>query len=233
MPCFQNLCKVINNSHTENDIKLTLFALSQKKQAQFIDMLYCILEEDTPLFFELFGGQILKIPTKTEFTRTNNAIKIFLFLIKKRKYDEPFKYASYKFNLYLDKIVSSYIEYYEFFIKDKTLDQIDLNINNLEQNDFVILEKIYISAKEILSKIKENPKENKRFTFKKKDRLYKENLKKENKIDDINYSFLLDEEEFNDEDNYEKNLKNDEFSEEEEEEEKNDSEDDAKQLSLF
>ena len=110
MPSLQNLCKVINSDYTEDDIKLTLFALSQKKQLQFIDMLYYLLEDDTPLFFELFGGQFLKIPTKTEFVRMNKNIKVFLFIVEKRNSDDPFKLASYKFGLYLEKIALLFID---------------------------------------------------------------------------------------------------------------------------
>jgi len=189
MSSIQKICSLLNNKYSDVDIKLTLFCLANKKQNEFIDMLYYILEDDTPLFFELFGGQLLKVPTKSEFSRTNRNIKVFLFLAERTKLEDPFKLASYKFNLFLNRIALIYIDCYELFIKDKDIESINLDIDELDLSE---LEKLYIKAKELDSSIREDPSLNKRYVYSKRKKKNKEKTEqKEEIVDEINYNDLL------------------------------------------
>lgn len=188
MASIQNLCSVINNKFSNDDVKLTLFYLATKKQSEFIDMLYYILEDDTPLFFELFGGQLLKIPTKSEFSRTNRNIKVFLYIIEKAGIDDPFKLASYKFGLYLDRLATIFIDCYDSFIKNKPIENIDLN---LKERDLEKIESLYNVALELERTIKETPELNKRYTYSKRRRSSISNTQEEETVDDVNYNDLL------------------------------------------
>ena len=189
MSSIQKICSLLNNKYSDNDIKLTLFYLANKKQNEFIDMLYYILEDDTPLFFELFGGQVLKIPTKSEFSRTNRNIKVFLFLAERTKLEDPFKLASYKFNLFLNRIAIIYIDCYELFIKDKDIENINLEIDDVDLSE---LEKLYIKAKGLEKAIIDDPSLNKRYIYsKRKNKKKTKTEQKEEIVDEINYNDLL------------------------------------------
>lgn len=233
MASIQNLCSVINNKYSNNDVKLSLFYLATKKQNEFIDMLYYILEDDTPLFFELFGGQTLKIPTKSEFSRINRNIKVFLYLTEHAKLDDPFKLASYKFSLYLDRLASIYIDCYNIFVKNKPIENIDLNIREC---DVLQLEELYNRAIELESSIKEFPELNKRYTYTKRRHSSTANEQQDELVDEINYNDLLgvETEETKQLYSFEEEVETEEKEEINETELKNqeDTQDD-KQLSLF
>ena len=95
MSSIASICTVIKHEFKEIETKLALLALSSKKQNEFIEMLYYILENDTPLFFELFGGQLLKIPSKNEFLKAENSIRLFLYTVAHLNKPNPFIYTSY------------------------------------------------------------------------------------------------------------------------------------------
>ena len=124
-------------------------------------MLYYILENDTPLFFELFGGQLLKIPSKNEFLKAENSVRLFLYTVAHLKKQDPFIYTSYKFGIYMDRVYANFIDNYNIFIKNKPDNEIDLDVTI---DDLERLEEMYYSAKESLDKIKKDATLNKRYT---------------------------------------------------------------------
>lgn len=147
----QSICSVINGKYSEQELKLTLSLLGKKKQSSFIELIYYILEEDTPLFIELFGGQVVKIPTKYEFFKSDKQVKIFLFIVNHLNDFNVFNLASYKTNLNVEKIYETFVNCYELFVYLKPKEQIEIE---LEQDKLSRLEQLYLSAKQELERIK-------------------------------------------------------------------------------
>ena len=228
MSSIASICTVIKHEFKEIETKLALLALSSKKQNEFIEMLYYILENDTPLFFELFGGQLLKIPSKNEFLKAENSIRLFLYTVAHLNKPNPFIYTSYKFGIYMDRVYSNFIDNYNIFIKNKPDNEIELDVTI---DDLEKLEEMYYNAKESLEKIKKDSALNKRYSKgsgnKKGDSDYNS--------EDIPNSAVLPEEVPN-EDAYSYLETEFDYSIDENEDLSNlneESEDDSKQLSLF
>ena len=228
MSSIASICTVIKHEFKEIETKLALLALASKKQNEFIEMLYYILENDTPLFFELFGGQLLKIPSKNEFLKAENSIRLFLYTVAHLNKPNPFIYTSYKFGIYMDRVYSNFIDNYNIFIKNKPDNEIELDVTI---DDLEKLEEMYYNAKESLEKIKKDSALNKRYSKgsgkRKGDSDYNSEdipnsavLPEEVPNEDA-YSYLETEFDYNIDEN--EDLSN--LSEEEE--------DDSKQLSLF
>lgn len=151
MSNIQSICSVINGKYTEQELKLTLSLLGKKKQSSFIELVYYLLEDDTPLFIELFGGQVVKIPTKYEFFKSDKQVKIFLFIINHINDFNVFNLTSYKTNLSIEKIYETFINCYELFVYLKPKEQIEIDLN---QEQLSRLEQLYFSAKQEIERIK-------------------------------------------------------------------------------
>lgn len=234
MSSITSLCTVIKHEFKDIETKLALIALSNKKQCDFIEMLYYILENDTPLFIELFGGQLLKVPTRNEFLKAENSIRLFLYTVAHADKTDPFICTSYRFGVYMDRIYSNFIDNYEMFVKNKPIKEIEFDVTN---SDLDKLEKMYVFAKESLSKIKDDSSLNKRYSR------YSNSSKKKNDSTegyDLPNSAMLPDE-TNDEDaytyletefdyNFDENIDLSNLKEEDCDEDK---ESNSKQLSLF
>jgi hypothetical protein len=233
MSSITSLCTVIKHEFKDIETKLALLSIANKKQCEFIEMLYYILENDTPLFIELFGGQLLKVPTKNEFLKAENSIRLFLYTVAHSDKADPFICTSYRFGVYMDRIYANFIDNYEIFIKNKPIKEIELDVTN---SDLDKLEKMYVLAKESLSKIKNDASLNKRYSR------YSSNKKKSDSNDgyELPNSAVLPEE-INNEDSYtyletefDYNFdENVDISKLKEEDYDNSKETDSKQLSLF
>lgn len=161
MSSIASICTIIKHEFKEIETKLALLALANKKQNEFIEMLYYILENDTPLFFELFGGQLLKIPSKNEFLKSENSVRLFLYTVAHLNKPNPFIYTSYKFGIYMDRVYSNFIDNYNIFIKNKPDNEIELDVT---LDDLEKLEEMYCDAKASLDKIKKDSTLNKRYS---------------------------------------------------------------------
>ena len=238
MSSITSLCTVIKHEFKDLETKLALLALSTKKQCDYIDMLYYILENDTPLFIELFGGQLLKIPTKNEFIKAENSIRLFLYTVAHSDKPNPFICTSYRFGVYMDRVYSNFIDNYDIFIKNKPISEIELEMTN---KDLDALEKMYLIAKDSLTKIKDDSSLNKRYSkFSGNKRKDEQNHNNDDSEYNMPNSAVLPEE-TNDEDaytyletefdyNFDDNI---DLSTIKEVDEDNDEKDSAKQLSLF
>lgn len=160
MSSISSICTVIKHEFKEIENKLALLSLSNKKQCEYIEMLYYILEKDTPLFFELFGGQVLKIPTKNEFLKAENNIRLFLYTIAHADRTNPFIHTSYKFGICMDRVYANFIDNYEIFVMNKPENEIefDITLEGLHR-----LEDMYILSKTELEKIKKDSSLNKKY----------------------------------------------------------------------
>jgi hypothetical protein len=237
MSSITSLCTVIKHEFKDIETKLALLALANKKQCDFIEMLYYILENDTPLFIELFGGQLLKIPTKNEFLKAENSIRLFLYTVAHSDKPNPFICTSYRFGVYMDRVYSNFIDNYEIFIKNKPMSEIELEVTN---KDLDALEKMYLIAKESLAKIKDDSSLNKRYSkFSSGNKKKEEQTNNDNSEYDLPNSAMLPEE-TSDEDaytyletefnyNFDENIDLSTIKEVDDDDEK----DCAKQLSLF
>ena len=151
---------MINDEYSEQELKLALSILGRRKQSEFIEMLYYILEDDTPLFIEMFGGQQIKVPTKFEFLKTIKQVRTFLMIVNNVDKTDVFSRVSYKTKLPLEKIYARFIASYDLLIQSRKIDEIDIDLTDV---NLKTLEQLYLTAKEEYNRAKDiiNDKDNK------------------------------------------------------------------------
>lgn len=113
---FQQICPLLKTNCSNLEMQEAMCFFSKKQKTNIYDILYSLLEEDTMLFFELFGGKKLEIPSKLELIKKINEIKIFNYIILNILKTDIIKEASEVFKIELKRVYNVYVNCFNIFM---------------------------------------------------------------------------------------------------------------------
>lgn len=136
---FQQICPLLKTNCSNLEMQEVMCFFSKKQKTNMYDILYSLLEDDITLFFELFGGKKLEIPSKLELIKKINEIKIFNYIVQNISKEDIVKSASEIFKVEIKRIYNVYVNCFNAFMNyNYTPEQKNYRVYNKETEDSLI-----------------------------------------------------------------------------------------------